>query len=102
MSMTKRDLVVKIANETGLIQKDVGKIVQMTLDGIASEIATGNTVELRNFGVFKVVVCKSRKGRNPNMPENEVIIPDRAVVKFRSGKELKTKLEALDPESLKK
>lgn len=96
MSMTKRDLVVKIAKETGLIQQDVGKIVQMALDGIANGVAAGNTVELRNFGVFKVATCKSRKGRNPNKPENEVIIPARAVVKFRAGKELKTRIEALN------
>jgi len=100
--MTKRDLVVKIAKETGLIQQEVGKIVQMTLDGIADEIVAGNTVELRNFGVFKVATCKSRKGRNPNKPEKEVVIPARAVVKFRSGKELKTRIKALNTEKLKK
>jgi nucleoid DNA-binding protein len=101
MSMTKRDLVVKIARETGLIQQDVSAIVQMTLDGIADEVAAGKTVELRNFGVFKVIVRRSRKGRNPNRPKKTVIIPDRAVVKFRSGKELRTRVEALRPENLK-
>lgn len=101
MSMTKRDLVVKIARETGLIQQDVGEIIQMTLDGIADEIAAGKTVELRNFGVFEVIVRKSRIGRNPNQPEKTVIIPDRTVVKFRSGKELRTRIEALNPEKLK-
>ena len=101
MSMTKRDLVVKIARETGLIQQEVGKIVQMTLDGIADEVAAGKTVELRNFGVFKVAACKSRKGRNPNKPEKEVVIPARVVVKFRAGKELKTRIEVLNPRSLK-
>ena len=102
MSMTKRDLVVKIAKETGLIQKNVTSIVQMTLDSIADEVSAGNTVELRNFGVFKLAIRKSRKGRNPNKPENEVIIPDRAVVKFRAGKKLKNKIAALKPEQLKK
>jgi len=95
MSMTKRDLVVKIAKKTGLIQKDVTAVVQMTLDSIANEMVARNTVELRNFGVFKVATCKSRKGRNPNKPENEVIIPARAVVKFKAGKELKKRIEEL-------
>ena len=102
MSMTKRDLIVKIAKETGLIQQDVGKIVQMTLDGIADEMVAGNTVELRNFGVFEVIVRKSRIGRNPNQPEKTVVIPDRAVVKFKAGKKLKAEIEALNPERLKK
>ncbi len=95
--MTKRDLVVKIARETGFIQNDVAEVVQKTLDYIAADLIEGNTIELRNFGVFEIKVRKSRKGRNPNQPKNEVIIPERAVVKFRAGKELKEAVEKLDP-----
>ena len=95
--MTKRDLVVKIAKETGIIQSDVADIVQRTLDSIAGELIAGNDIELRNFGVFEIKVRKSRKGRNPNQPENEVVIPERAVVKFRAGKELKDAVEKLNP-----
>lgn len=102
MSMTKRDLVVKIAEETGLLQRDVAIIVQMTLDGLADEIARGNNVELRNFGVFEVVTRKSRVGRNPNKPKNEVTIPERQVVKFRAGKELKERVKALKSKTVKK
>ena len=102
MSMTKRDLVVKIAKETGLTQRDVGKIVQMLLDSIADEVIAGNTVELRNFGVFRAAVRQARKGRNPNKPANEVIIPKHYVAKFRAGKELRTRIEALKPDNLKK
>lgn len=101
MSMTKRDLVVKIAKETQIKQYDVVRIVQMILDSIADETAVGNTVELRNFGVFKVITCKSRKARNPKRPDKEIIIPPRAVVKFRTGKKLKKRLGQLNPESFK-
>ena len=93
--MTKRDLVVKIAKETGLIQSDVAEIVQQTLDNIAAELIAGNDIELRNFGVFEIKVRKSRKGRNPNKPEIDVTIPERAVVKFRAGKELKERISKL-------
>ena len=95
--MTKRDLVVKIARETGFIQNDVAEVVQKTLDYIAQDLIEGHTIELRNFGVFEIKVRKSRKGRNPNQPQNEVIIPERAVVKFRAGKELKEEVEKLNP-----
>ncbi|MCP3968181.1 MAG: integration host factor subunit beta [Lentisphaerae bacterium] len=98
--MTKRDLVVKISKEAGLIQNNVAVVVQKTLDYIADELAKGNTIELRNFGVFEVKVRKSRKGRNPNQPQNEVVIPERAVVKFRAGKELKEEVEKLNPKDL--
>ncbi len=99
--MTKRDLVVRIAKETGLIQNSVADVVQKTLDYVADELARGETIELRNFGVFEVKVRKSRKGRNPNRPKNEVVIPERAVVKFRAGKELKERVEKLNPKKIK-
>ena len=101
MSITKRNLVVKIAKESGIIQNDVAEVVQMTLDGIADEIATGNTVELRNFGVFKTVMCKARIGRNPKSPGKDIFIPAHPVLKFRAGKELKKRVEELNPGSLK-
>lgn len=94
--MTKRDLVVKIAKETNIIQSDVAEIVQITLDSIAEELKAGNDIELRNFGVFEIKVRKSRKGRNPNKPKDEVVIPERTVVKFRAGKELKEAVEKLN------
>ena len=93
--MTKRDLVVKIAKEVDLIQSDVAKVVQKTLDYIADELVNGNTIELRNFGVFEIKVRKSRKGRNPNKPEVTVAIPERVVVKFRAGKELRERIAKL-------
>lgn len=99
--MTKRDLVVKIARETNLNQSEVAETVQKTLDYIAAELIAGRTIELRNFGVFEIKVRKSRVGRNPNEPKHEVKIPERTVVKFRAGKELKEAVEKLDPASFK-
>ena len=95
--MTKRDLVVRIARETSLVQNDVAEIVQKTLDYITEELIAGRNIELRNFGVFEIKVRKERKGRNPNKPKDVVRIPERAVVKFRAGKELKEAVEKLDP-----
>ncbi|HJO93463.1 MAG TPA: HU family DNA-binding protein [Victivallales bacterium] len=98
--MTKRDMVLKISGETDLTQNQVAAVVQKTLDYISSELSSANTIELRNFGVFEVKVRKARKGRNPNRPENEVVIPERAVVKFRPGKELKDKVNKISPNNL--
>ncbi len=90
--MTKRDLVVRIAAELKLTQQDVTAVVQKALDYISDELAEGKTIELRNFGVFEVKERKGRIGRNPHKPEVEVPIPDRMVVKFRAGKELKARV----------
>jgi len=95
--MTKRDLVVRISNETGLVQHQVLDVVQKTLDFIADTVAKGETVELRNFGVFEVKVRKARVGRNPNAPETDVPIPQRAVVKFKPGKEMREAVLKLSP-----
>jgi nucleoid DNA-binding protein len=86
---TKRELVVRIANETGLIQQDVYDVIQKTLDYITESLAKGENVEFRNFGVFEVTERKQRIGRNPNKPEQTVMIPTRRVVKFKPGKIMK-------------
>jgi nucleoid DNA-binding protein len=100
-NLTKRDIVLSIHNEVkneyhDVSQKAIREIVQKTLDGIADALTKGRNVELRNFGVFEVQIRKARIGRNPNKPENDVVIPERSVIKFKSGKELKAKLKDLD------
>ena len=85
-NLTKRDLVMAISNETGLIQADVFAVIQKTLDHVTSALAQGKDVELRNFGVFEVRLTRARVGRNPNRPEIDVAIPSRATVKFKAGK----------------
>jgi len=95
--MTKRDIVVRISNETGLVQQQVLDVVQKTLDYIAEAVAQGKKVELRNFGVFEVKVRKARIGRNPNAPAADVRIPPRAVVKFKPGKEMREAVLRLTP-----
>ena len=94
-TLTKRDLVVKISNETGMVQHQVFDVIQKTLDHITTALASGDTVELRNFGVFEVKLTKPRIGRNPNVPGSEFKIPERATVKFKSGKIMRQKVSKL-------
>lgn len=91
--LTKRDIVMRIAEETGLRQSDVKEVVQKTLDGIIEALAEGKKVELRNFGIFTPVVRKARIGRNPNKPEIEVKIPEKIVADFKPGRIMKIKVE---------
>ena len=99
-NLTKRDIVLDIYQKTNYPQKEVKEVVQLTLDAIAKALSSGQNVELRNFGVFEIQVRKARIGRNPNRPEKDVVIPTRAVVKFKAGKELKANLKDLDLGSL--
>lgn len=93
--MTKRDLVIRISNQTGLTQREVMSVVQKTLDTITNELAAGRGVEFRNFGVFEIATRKPRIGRNPNSPDNTVRIPARKVVKFKPGKEMRERVSKL-------
>lgn len=101
-TLTKRDLVMRISDEVGLTQRVVQDIVQKTLDYISEAVARGDKVELRNFGVFEVKVRKARVGRNPHAPETDVPIPERAVVKFKPGKEMRDAVIKLAPEQIAK
>lgn len=89
--MTKRDIVLKIAEDADLKQIDVKEVVQRTLDCITEALSKGQTVELRNFGVFKVKERKPRTGRNPKTGTT-VPIPGKRVVSFRSGMIMKKKV----------
>jgi len=91
-SMTKKDIVLKVSDETNLKQIDVKKVVQKTFDCIINALVRGERIELRNFGVFKIKQRKSRTGRNPRT--NQVIpVPPRKVVVFKAGLEMKQKIK---------
>ena len=90
--MTKKDIVMKVASETNLTQIDVKKIVQKTLDAVVESLEKGETVELRNFGVFKVKQRRGRIGRNPRTGD-EVPVPEKRVVVFKPGLILKHKVK---------
>ena len=97
MTLTKRDLVLRICEDTGLVQQHVFDIVQRTFDHIIKALAKGEKVELRNFGIFEVRVRKARIGRNPSAPGTEVPIPERSVVKFKAGREMRLAVGKLAP-----
>ena len=80
--MTKRDLVVRIADETGLIQQDVAVVLQKTLDYITETLETGETVEFRNFGVFEINTRKARIGLWDGVQESDLPYYYRGKVKL--------------------
>lgn len=115
-NLTKRDIVLEICDKLDeakspsgesfrsgvLTQRDIKDTVQYALETIADALADGRNIELRNFGVFQLQVRKSRVGRNPNRPEKDVMIPRRAVIKFKAGKELKERLASIDLDQVEK
>ena len=89
--MTKKDIILRVSDETSLKQIDVKKVVQKTFYCIVEALARGEKIELRNFGVFKIKQRKSRTGRNPRTGQ-VVPVPPRKVVVFKPGLEMKKKM----------
>jgi nucleoid DNA-binding protein len=90
---TKREIAERVAQQTGLAQVTVKQVVQLLFDEVINELAAGNRLEFRDFGVFEVVVRKPRTGRNPKTGE-KVAVPPKRVVTFKMGKIMKEKVAA--------
>jgi len=90
--MTKHELVMRVAEATGQDPNLLADLLRRFLDGIIEALIRGETVEFRNFGVFKVQTRKPRVGRNPKQPEKTVMIPERRTVKFKPGRIMRERI----------
>ena len=95
-TVTKRDLVQRIADQTGQTKVLVRDIVQSFLDEVATELVHGNRLEFRKFGVFEVRNRPGRIAQNPKTLQ-KVEVPAKRVVKFKVGNVLKNRVEAGEP-----
>ena len=86
--MTKAELVEEVSRNADLSKKDSEVIVQAVLDSIVESLKTGEKVELRGFGSFRLRERASREGRNPKTGE-KVFVPAKKIPYFKPGKELK-------------
>lgn len=98
MTMTKRELVIRVANQLGMTQSDVARIIEGTFETISHNLAEGRRWELRDFGVFEVKTRVSRIGRNPRTGD-QVPVPERRVVTYRPGKMMKEKIAGVSSSS---
>lgn len=87
-TITKKELVLRIAEITHQKQTVTRDIIQLFIDEVITELAQGNRMELRDFGVFEVKVRKARKARNPKTGD-EVRVPEKRVVTIKPGKKMK-------------
>jgi nucleoid DNA-binding protein len=91
MSLTKKEIVRSISEETGLTQSAIREIVQKTFDTVLNSLANGERVELRNFGVFDLKVRAARLGRNLSTGDS-VPVPEKIVVAFKPSKEMERRV----------
>ncbi len=100
-TLTRRELAVNIHKKLGRSPKCsaslVLDIVQLSIDCMAEAMLEGRHIEFRDFGVFEVLTRRSRLGRNPNNPQNTVVIPARRTVKFKLSRKMMERLAAANP-----
>src|SRR5580704_15288351 len=90
-TITKKELIDRIAESTGHRRVQVKRILQQFLDEIVNELGRGNRLEFRDFGVFETKLRKARKAQNPKTLE-PVAVPEKRTVKFKVGRLMKQKL----------
>ena len=92
--MIRSELVQKLCTDfPDLTQREVESVVGAIFDSITDQLAQGGRVELRGFGAFSVRSRPARTGRNPRTGES-VEVPAKHVPFFKSGKELRARLNA--------
>lgn len=91
-TITKKDLVEKIAERTEVGRAEVKEIVQQFLDMVISELKRGNRLELRDFGVFEVRPRAARQAQNPKTMQ-KVDVPAKRAVRFKVGRLMRASVE---------
>jgi integration host factor subunit beta len=90
-TITKKELIDRIAESSNSKRVQVKRVVQQFLDEIVAELGRGNRLEFRDFGVFETKLRKARKAQNPKTLE-PVAVPEKRTVKFKVGRLMKQKL----------
>ena len=92
-TITKKELVDRIAERTQAKRVTVKKIVQVFLDEVVAELCKDNRLEFRDFGVFETRTKAARVAQNPKTLER-VDVPAKRTVKFKMGRLMRENLSA--------
>ena len=92
-TVTKKELAYRISEKTGLKKVVIKKIIQAFIDEIIEELARGNRLEFREFGVFEIKTRAARKARNPRTGVR-VDVPSKSVVHFKAGRLMKERVQS--------
>ena len=87
--MNKFELVSAVAEKVGISKKDSGIIIDEVDNVITETLAKGEKVQLVGFGSFEVRERAAREGRNPQKPNEKIMIPASKVPVFKAGRGLK-------------
>jgi integration host factor subunit beta len=94
-TVTKKELVHRIADKTGVTKVVAKEVIQSFLNAIIDELADGNRLEFREFGVFESRERAARLAQNPRTLE-KVRVPAKRIVKFKVGRLMRKKVAGED------
>ena len=94
-TVTKKELVNRIADQTGVTKVVAKEIIQSFLNAIINELSEGNRLEFREFGVFESRDRAARRAQNPRTLE-KVEVPAKRIVKFKVGRLMRKKVGGED------
>ena len=94
-TVTKKELIERLAEQSGLKRQDVRQVVQGFLDEVINELGKGNRLAFRDFGIFDVRERAERVAQNPKTLER-VMVPAKRTARFRVGRLMK---QCVDQES---
>ena len=102
-TLSKRELALMLSDDPAIAeafgrnirQNDASKIVSFIIDKIRERLLAGGSVEFRDFGVLTVVTRKASIGRNPKNPAKDIVIPERKLIRFKTGRLFKKELADL-------
>ncbi len=96
-TVTKKELIDRIAERTQAKRVSVKRIIQTFLDEITEELCRDNRLEFRDFGVFETRTRASRTAQNPKTLER-VEVPSKRTVKFKMGRLMRERLSTDAPQ----
>ena len=91
-TVTKKELIDRIAEQTKTKRVIVKDVLQRFLDEVITELGTGNRLEFRDFWVFETKNRAKRMAQNPKTLER-VVVPPKRTVKFKVGRLMKIRLQ---------
>ena len=94
-TVTKKELVHRIADRSGVTKVVAKEVIQSFLNAIIDELAEGNRLEFREFGVFESRERAARLAQNPRTLE-KVPVPAKRIVKFKVGRLMRKKVSGED------
>jgi integration host factor subunit beta len=97
-TVTKKELIDRIAERTQAKRVSVKRIIQAFLDEITAELCKNNRLEFRDFGVFETRTRAARTAQNPKTLER-VEVPSKRTVKFKMGRLMRENLCVKSTES---